>query len=158
MKQTDFRDVPDELWERIEPLLAPFKRKRSGGSKPLAQRTVLAGILYKCRTGCQWAMLPACYGSKSSVHEHFQRWNKAGIMAEIFRILLGEYGEKVGVYAQWQAVDGTLLQDPRRSQKISGRGPCTQLDVQGPKRRQDTSPCGWSGYSSGSDSHRCQCS
>ena len=83
MKQTDFRDVPDELWERIEPLLAPFKRKRSGGSKPLAQRTVLAGILYKCRTGCQWAMLPACYGSKSSVHEHFQRWNKAGIMAEI---------------------------------------------------------------------------
>ena len=94
MKQTDFRDVPDELWERIEPLLAPFKRKRSGGSKPLAQRTVLAGILYKCRTGCQWAMLPACYGSKSSVHEHFQRWNKAGIMAEIFRILLAEYGEE----------------------------------------------------------------
>ena len=42
MKQTDFRDVPDELWERIEPLLAPVKRKRSGGSKPLAQRTVLA--------------------------------------------------------------------------------------------------------------------
>ena len=81
--------------------------------------TVLAGILYKCRTGCQWAMLPACYGSKSSVHEHFQRWNKAGIMAEIFRILLAEYGEKVGVDAQWQAMDGTLLQAPTRSQKIS---------------------------------------
>ena len=85
MKQTDFRDVPDELWERIEPLLAPFKRKRSGGSKPLSQRTVLAGILYKCRSGCQWAMLPACYGSKSTVHEHFQRWSKAGVMTEIFR-------------------------------------------------------------------------
>lgn len=93
MKQLDFRDVPDELWKRIEPLLAPFKRKRSGGSKPLAQRTVLAGILYKCRTGCQWAMLPACYGSKSTVHEHFQRWNKAGVMAEIFCILLAEYGK-----------------------------------------------------------------
>ena len=35
MKQTDFRDVPDELWERIEPLLAPFKRKRSGGRNRL---------------------------------------------------------------------------------------------------------------------------
>ena len=119
MKQTVFRDVPDELWDRLEPLLAPFKRKRSGGSKPLAQRTVLAGILYKCRTGCQWAMLPARYGSKSSVHEHFQRWNKAGIMAEIFRILLAEYGEKVGVDAQWQAMGGTLLQAPTRSQKTS---------------------------------------
>ena len=114
MKQTDFRDVPDELWERIEPLLAPFKRKRSGGSKPLAQRTVLAGILYKCRTGCQWAMLPACYGSKSSVHEHFQRWNKAGIMAEIFRILLAEYGEKVGVDAQWQAASPDALSKNQR--------------------------------------------
>ncbi|MDY5394548.1 MAG: transposase, partial [Desulfovibrio sp.] len=68
MKQTDFRDVPDELGERIEPLLTPFTRKRSGGSKPLAQRTVLAGILYKCRTGCQWAMLPACYGKALSTN------------------------------------------------------------------------------------------
>lgn len=41
------------------------------------------------------------------------------IMAEIFRILLAEYGEKVGVDAQWQAMDGTLLQAPTRSQKIS---------------------------------------
>ena len=70
--------------ECIEPLLAPFKRKRNGGSRPLPQRTVLAGILYKCRSGCQCPMLPACYGSKSTVHEHFQRWSKAGVMAEIF--------------------------------------------------------------------------
>lgn len=65
-------------------------------------------------------MLPACYSSKSTVHEHFQRWNKAGAMAEIFRMFLAEYGEKVGVDAHWQAMDGTLLQAPTRSQKISG--------------------------------------
>ena len=94
MKQTDFRDVPDELWERIEPLLAPFKRKRSGGSKPLAQRTVLAGSLYKCRTGCQWAMLPACYGSKSTVHEHFQRWNKPASWRRFFASFLLNMGKR----------------------------------------------------------------
>ena len=87
MKQTDFRDVPDELWERIEPLLAPFKRKRSGGSKPLSQRTIPAGILYKSQRGYQ------CYAQKSTVHEHFQRWSKAGVMVEIFRILLAVYGK-----------------------------------------------------------------
>lgn len=86
--------------------------KEAAAANRLLQRTVLAGILYKCRTGCQWAMLPACYGSKSTVHEHFQRWNKAGIMAEIFRILLAEYGEKVGRRRPWQAMDGTLLQAP----------------------------------------------
>ena len=34
------------------------------------------------------------YGSKSTVHEHFQHGNKAGMMTEIFRILLAEYGGK----------------------------------------------------------------
>lgn len=29
--------------------------QKSGGSPPLPQRTILAGILYKCRSGCQWA-------------------------------------------------------------------------------------------------------
>lgn len=45
--------------------------------------------------------------------------SKAGVMAEIFRMFLAEYGEKVGVDAQWQTMDGTLLQAPTRSQKIS---------------------------------------
>ena len=64
-------------------------------------------------------MLPACYGSKSTVHEHFQRWSKAGVLTEIFRILLAEYGEQVGIDAHWQAMDGSLLQAPTRTQKIS---------------------------------------
>ncbi len=64
MKQIDFRDVSNDLWERVEPLLEAFKRKRSGGGPSLPQRKILAGILYKCRSGCQCAMLPAYYGAK----------------------------------------------------------------------------------------------
>lgn len=33
---------------------------------------------------------PPCYGAKSTVHEHFQRWARA---KDIPRILLTEYGE-----------------------------------------------------------------
>ena len=112
--------MPDELWERIDPLPAPFKRKRNGGSQPLPQRTVLAGIFCKYRSGSGPCFPPV--GSKSTVHEHFQRWSKAGVMAEIFRILLAEYGEKVGADAQWQSMDGTLLQAPTRSQKSATGG------------------------------------
>ena len=64
-------------------------------------------------------MLPACYGSKSTVHEYFHRWSKAGVMAEIFRILLAEYKERIGIDARWQASDGSLLQAPMRPQKIN---------------------------------------
>ena len=46
----------------------------------------------------------------------------------LFRIFLAEYGEKVGVDAQWQAMDGTLLQAPTALSKKSateglGRNP-----------------------------------
>lgn len=54
-------------------------------------------------------MLPACYGSKSTVYEYFQRWSKVGVMAEIFHILLAEYEERIGIDARWQATDGSLL-------------------------------------------------
>ncbi len=30
MKQIDIRDVPNEQWERVDPFLETFKRKRNG--------------------------------------------------------------------------------------------------------------------------------
>ena len=73
------------------------------------------------------------YGSKSTVYEHFQRWNKTGFMTEMLRILLTEYGEKVGIDAQWQAMDGTCGK-PRRARKRSaaeglGRDPTAEGEV-----------------------------
>ena len=120
MKQTDFREVPDDFWGCVAPLLEPFKRKRSGGSPPLPQRTVLAGIIHKCRAGCQWAMPPACHGSKSTVHEHFQCWNQGGVLAQIFQLFLEKYGETLSLDTKWQAMDGSLVQAPVRAQKIKG--------------------------------------
>ena len=73
MKQTDFRDVLDELRERIEPLLAPFKRKRNGGSRPLSQRTLLAGILYKCRSGANGHASHMLYGSTKNAGANLGR-------------------------------------------------------------------------------------
>ena len=32
MKQTDFRDVPDELWERIKPLLPSSNKKEEAAA------------------------------------------------------------------------------------------------------------------------------
>ena len=115
-------DVSDELWERIEPLLEPFKRTRSGGSKPLAFRVIFNGILYLLKTGCQWEMIPKCYGSKSTIHEHFQKWVRAGIFDEIFRLNLLEYDELRGIEWEWQSMDGSLIQAPTRTQNDPDEG------------------------------------
>ena len=98
-----FKEVPDDLWQRIAPLLLPFQRKHSGRGSA-AHR--LRGRFRRCvdNTAClsaspcvripsltdstAWGMLPNCYGSKSAVHEHFQRWRNAGVFDRVFRLCL----------------------------------------------------------------------
>ncbi|MBF0420179.1 MAG: transposase [Magnetococcales bacterium] len=82
------KEISDELWEQIEPLLEPYRRTRRGGTKPIPFRDIFNGILHQLRTGCQWEMIPRCYGSKSTIHEHFQRWVACGVF-HVWRELFG---------------------------------------------------------------------
>ena len=106
------KEISDELWERIEPLLSPFKRQKSGGSQALPFRNILNGILYVLITGCQWNMIPKEYGSKSTIHEHFQKWVANKVFDQIFQLLLEEYDSLKGINWEWQSSDGSLLQAP----------------------------------------------
>jgi transposase len=107
-------EVSDRFWERAEPLLGPFKRQRTGGSKPLDFRRVMNGMLYVLKSGCQWSLLPPCYGSKSAVHEHFQRWVAGGAFTALFRLGAGKYEELCGFEWAWPSMDGGLVQAPVR--------------------------------------------
>ena len=53
--------LPDELWERIQPLLPPPepRRFRFPGRKPVGDRQALTGILFVLKTGIPWEYLPA---------------------------------------------------------------------------------------------------
>ncbi len=74
--------MPNELWERIELLLAPFKR--NGGSQPLPQRTVLAESSINAGADARGQCFPPVMAQKALSMSTFQRWSKAGVMAEIF--------------------------------------------------------------------------
>ncbi|MBH5131783.1 transposase [Streptomyces sp. HB-N217] len=52
--------VPDDLWERIAPLIPalPPRRRRFPGRKPVDDRTALAEIVYVVRKGVFWADVP----------------------------------------------------------------------------------------------------
>lgn len=111
-----YKELSDKFWEQVEAILEPFKRTRSGGSTPLPFRTILNGIFYLLKTGCQWDMIPKCYGSKSTIHEHFQKWVSAGVFDQIFQMDLEEYEEVKGIDWDWQSMDGCLLQAPTRQE------------------------------------------
>ena len=75
--------IPDELWQRIEPLLPKRRRSRKGGRPPLLYRNVLDGIFYVLRTGCQWKAAPPEFGSGSSLHRYFQKFVKRGLFKKV---------------------------------------------------------------------------
>jgi putative transposase len=75
--------MPDELWERVQPLLPRRRRHRKGGRPPLDYRGVLDGIFYVLRTGCQWKAVPKAFGSGSSLHRYFQRWRKRRVFEDL---------------------------------------------------------------------------
>jgi transposase len=121
MDTTIFFEIPDALWEKIEPPFSPFKRKRPGGSPPIPFRILLSGMLYRLKTGCPWSMIPEHYDSKSTVHEHYQRWVHAGIFAKALSIIATEFHDRAGFDFEWQAMDGSLIQAPVRKKHRKGR-------------------------------------
>lgn len=115
MNRNEFKGVPDELWQKVEPLLPPAKAKdpKGRGRPRVSDRQIFAGILYRLRTGCQWKALPSDFGSGSTCHLRFQQWVEAGVFGEIFRQLLHHYDREVGIDWNWASLDGAMVKAPK---------------------------------------------
>ena len=111
--EAKFADVPEALWLRIEPLIPVERAKPRGGRPPVAARVVMAGILYRLKTGCQWKALPNEFGSGSTCHLRFQQWVKLGVFAEIHRELLSYYDGRRGIAWKWSSLDSASVKAPK---------------------------------------------
>ena len=79
MKQ---RDLTNEQWARLKPLLPPQKPKT--GKPNIDHRRIINGILWLLRTGAPWDDLPRRYGKRGTVSSRYYRWRQAGIWDRIF--------------------------------------------------------------------------
>ena len=131
-----FHQIPDALWERIEPLLPNYKRSCKGGRPRLPLRSVVTGILYVLRTGCQWKAMPREFGSGSAIHAYFQEWVQCGVFHKLWRAALEEYDQLKGIDWQWQSLDGALTKAPLGGEK-------NRPQSHGPReKRHQTQPAG----------------
>lgn len=101
-------NVPDELWELIQPVLDELDPPAATGRHRIDPRCALNGIIYRMRTGCQWNQLPKVFGDDSSVHRTFQRWEQAKVLDRLWALLTNECAELGGVSWEWQAADGAM--------------------------------------------------
>lgn len=100
------REVPDEIWRRIEPILEEFWPRKATGRPPARRRRTFHGLILRLRSGCQWDQLPERYGAKGTIHGWFQRWAEAGVLEKVWAVLVAEREELGGVAWKWQAADG----------------------------------------------------
>jgi len=104
--------IPDEMWERIKPLLPKARPKPKGGRPRNDDRQMMDAIYYVLRTGIQWKALPASVGAGSSVHDRFQEWQQAGVFRNMWAAGLLAYDAAQGIEWEWQAMDGAMTKAP----------------------------------------------
>ena len=86
-------EVPDGLWERIEPLLPTRPRRfRYPGRRPFDDRLALQGILFVLHTGIAWRHLPLelGFGGGSTCYRRLDEWQRAGVWERLHALLLAE--------------------------------------------------------------------
>lgn len=101
-------ELPDELWERIEPILERRYPPAATGRPRADLRKMLDAIVFRMRTGCQWNRMPERFGPDSTVHKWFQRFVEDGVLEEIWALLISECEQLGGVGWEWQAADGVM--------------------------------------------------
>ena len=111
--------MPDELWQRIEPLLPPRKPHPLGCHRPrVDDRRAMDAIFFVLRTGCQWnALNPTGLCSSSSAHRRFQEWTEAGGFLALWQSGLAAYEALQGIDWEWLAMDGAITKAPLGGEK-----------------------------------------
>jgi transposase len=57
-------------------------------------------------------MLPKEYGSGSTCHRRFQKWNSLDIFKKVWTRLLKIYDDCIGINWTWQSIDSISIKSP----------------------------------------------
>ena len=111
-------EVPDALWQRIEPLLPRKPRRfRYPGRMPLDDRRVLQGILFVLHTGIGWEHLPPelGFGCGMTAWRRLRVWQQAGVWEKLHAADRLEWERAIADSSHLQAKKGARRRVPARS-------------------------------------------
>ena len=101
-----FRELTDEQWGFIKPLLPP---QLKGRGRPRADdRAAVNAILYVLTTGCRWMDLPRDFGIwYSTAWRRLKRWEEQGVWRRLLKAII-DHGYALGrLSLEAVAVDST---------------------------------------------------
>ena len=106
-------ELPDALWELIEPLLpCKSRRCRYPGREPFDDRLALQGILFVLHTGIGWEHLPQelGFGCGMTAWRRLRAWQQAGVWERLHELLLAELHAAAQVEWSRAVADSSYLQ------------------------------------------------
>jgi transposase len=90
---TPYRDLTDEEWLRVAPLLPELRPRSELRGRPLANtRAVLNGVLWVMYSGATWSAMPRKYPSYQTCHRRFKAWHQSGTLKRMLEQLFGAAG------------------------------------------------------------------
>lgn len=110
-------ELPDEMWELLEPLL-PVRNWWMGRPTEVDLHRVAAGIYFVLRTGIQWNAVPReQFGPPSTVYYYFKQWRDHSVFRKLWAKALERYDAEIGLEWQWQSLDGAITKAPQGGEK-----------------------------------------
>lgn len=101
------RELTDEQWQRLQPLLP--KRKSKRGRPRTDDRLIIDAIRWMLRTGAPWRDLPSKYGPWQTVYSRLRRWKQAGAFDRLLADLQRQADAKGRLDWEVHHVDGTVI-------------------------------------------------
>lgn len=108
-----FSTIPEPLWQKLKLLIPPPAVRTRRGRPRNDDRAVMAGIIYRLRTGCQWRAIPPAFGSGQTCHRRFQEWERQGVFQKLFVCMLHYYDHRRGIQWRWGALDSVIVKAPK---------------------------------------------
>lgn len=111
--------LPDDLWQKIEPLLPPEPPKPKGGRPRLSDKAALTGILFVLKTGIPWEYLPkemAC-GSGMTCWRRLRDWQACGVWDKLCHVLLQSLYDADKIDLSRVCIDSSHIQAKKGAKK-----------------------------------------
>lgn len=110
-------ELPDVVWEVMEPLLPTLNAQR-GRPRQVDLQRIAAGVFYVLRTGSHWHAVPReQFGPSSTVYYYFRQWHDAGVFRQLWARALEWYDTLEGIDWDWLSVDGAMRKAPLGGEK-----------------------------------------
>jgi putative transposase len=114
---TPEHQMPLAFWNFAKQHIPEPQRRTKRGKPRIPNHQCMTAILYVLRNGGEWSSIPASLGKKSTMHDRFQEWNRAGVFENIWTAALELLQYLEALDLEWQSMDGAMVKAPLGGEK-----------------------------------------